>query len=139
MSHYHPVKLGPRNIRLYNVHLGVDTSIVGVEPGAEVNWLLYLQDGRVAGTTHDAVHDLVTLDNVYVDGQPDRPFWKMVFPTLGSAVWQSILSEDGKSVTFPPEMNMQGEVREGPPPGGTFVHPGDVGLNFISPHGLPAQ
>ena len=128
-------KLGPRNIRLYNVHLGIDTSIVGVEPGAEVKRLLYLHDSRVAGTNHGATHDWVTLDNVYVDSQSDWPFWKMVFPTPGSRGPNSILSDDGKSVTFPKKINIQGEVREGPPPGGTFVDPRTVGLNYLSPWG----
>jgi len=124
---------GPGAIEAFlrRVNLKIDQHIAGTDRPK----LLWIRTPR-PNTTWYPVH----FDQVYVEESPRPDFrpWHVASITPGTNLsWGAVASPDESYVTYPPGSGVTGQIRRGPPPGGDFVRPEQVGLNYVSPWGGP--
>jgi hypothetical protein len=121
---------------LRRVNLKTDRNI----PGADRPGLLWIRLERDRAPRPDTPWYPVHFDEVYVEESPLPGFrpWHVFSITPGTnQPWAAVASPDQSNVTYPPDSGVTGEIRRGPPLGGDFVRPEQVGVNYVSPWGEP--
>lgn len=75
----------------------------------------------------------VALEGVYISGRPGDPFSRSIWPSTNSSSCAAKISGSPAVATWPGCAWITGKVTQGKPPGGDYVPPSSVGLNYVSP------
>jgi hypothetical protein len=112
--------LGPiGSVDLRHVDLAYDN--VGAKTGGYLVWL-----------THDCDAPPTWVTNVYVKGRSGSTLGSTVWPPEGSATQCSGVLSSAVTIEWP-SLPINGVVRWGSPPGGSFVTPRDAGSAYATP------